>query len=420
MATRNARRRALVAIAISALALILAVPAFAQLGTFELDGNTKNPDGLDVDWQDIFTASGSQVDPLPTGHIAAAFDADYELPDSSTFTTGSKDTLDINPGWQCAKSNNVGDKVDIVNAYATAYRSAPGGDLILYFAVEVSSPNGDSNIGVWFLKDGSVGCNANGRGAKTFTGNHQDGDVFVVAAFTNGGRTANVDVYEWLDGSLSKIGTGSKCGTVSGQDACAITNETNFVDPPWAHPDKDGGDLNPQEFFEGGVNITNLGVAEECFATYLANTRSSQSLTATIFDFSSDQFPVCNPSTVLTADANASVTYTFSETNDGDVPLTQPAGGWVTSSDCTVAEQLSGGKNVGDVDGDGVLDVGETFQFTCTKSVGLGSPVTVTVTGHGIDPAGRDVTFCSNGGNTTGFVCDPDERDSVKVEITSP
>ena len=416
------KRNGLVVLAVAAIALLLAVPALAQLDGFELDGNTSIES--QVDWQSIFDMHGDPITPLPTGFFVTGFDDDYQLPDTTTYATGSKDTLPITPGWQCTKSNNVGDKVDIVNAYATA--THVGDDLVLYFAIEISSPNGDSNIGMWFLKDGTVACDGKGKGAKDFTGSHQDGDIFVVSAFTNGGRTANVSVYEWTDGALdpNPLGYGGVCDPSTDQNACAITNVSSYVSSPWPSPDKNGGDLDPQTFFEGGVNLTNLGVADECFATYLANTRSSQSLTATIFDFSGGSFPVCNPSTTLEASASASITYTIAETNDGDVRLSEPPGGWVTAnlSDGTACTGLTLVSKEGGNE-DGYLDPGETFTFTCTAQVTFdGSTlqsVTLTATGHGIDPAGRDVTICPNG-NTSGLVCDPDERDKVKVEISDP
>lgn len=42
-----------------------------------------------------------------------------------------------------------------------------------------NAPNGNNNMGVWFLQDGSVACNnpSPGGGGLAFTGNHQDGDI---------------------------------------------------------------------------------------------------------------------------------------------------------------------------------------------------------------------------------------------------
>ena len=150
-------------------------------------------------------------------------------------------------------------------------------DLIVYFGSEVSAPEGNRNMGVWLLQDPTVGCS--GQGNTDFSGSHVDGDAFVVAAFTNGGAVANIDVYEWVDstpadndadvgGSLVlKSGfTNVLCpASGAGDDACAIANtdgdkdanETAFeVNPPWDAPDKDGGNINEAQFMEGGVNLS--------------------------------------------------------------------------------------------------------------------------------------------------------------------
>lgn len=281
---------------------------------FELDGNTiaadQGPVGganPNVDWESLFKADGTTGDitskvTLPDaslpGFQASGGAADYALPDHSTYATGSKDTLGIgNGGWQCSKSNNVGDKVDIVNSYATAYidTSQTPPHLILYYGVEKSSPNGDSNIAVWFLKDGTVDCSAPTGSATNWSGHHTDGDILLVSAFTNGGAQANVNAYRWNGGDTGSLSTtpmtsGQLCGT-GNDDACSVVN-TTAISPPWNHPDKDGGTLNALEFFEGGVDVGTFG-ADSCFATAVTNTRSSQSLTATLFDFDRFSLPVC-------------------------------------------------------------------------------------------------------------------------------
>ena len=41
--------------------------------------------------------------------------------DTTTYATGSKDTLDINTGWACNFDHNVNSKIDIMNAYSAAF-----------------------------------------------------------------------------------------------------------------------------------------------------------------------------------------------------------------------------------------------------------------------------------------------------------
>src|SRR5262245_29993229 len=93
--------------AVGALALLvgMAVPVFAaHENKFQLDGNTAvdaNPN-QPFDWESFFQA-GANGDivakpgamPNAAGFIASGAQADYTLPDKTTFATGSKDTLDI-------------------------------------------------------------------------------------------------------------------------------------------------------------------------------------------------------------------------------------------------------------------------------------------------------------------------------------
>lgn len=305
---------------------------------FVLEGNIN---GTGIDWEDLYDVTGTPTvttplapADLPGDVTAAAFAKDWVLPDTSGYATGSKDELPISLAgggdWQCKTPNNLGSKFDLVNAYAAAVVPTTGadtGDLIVYFGSEVSAPEGNRNMGVWLLQDGNVNCS--GAGNTDFSGSHVDGDVFVVAAFTGGGNTANIDVYEWVDatpddndadvgGSLVlKQGFANvTCPSTGGSDdACAITNtdgdknpnEVGFeVNPPWDAPDKDGGNLNEAQFMEGGVNLSDLGVSG-CFPTFLANSRSSQIPGATLHDFARSSFQQCGAGIATTPSASSIV-----------------------------------------------------------------------------------------------------------------
>jgi len=324
------------------LSLLIIPNAFAvhdeefQLDPLPGGGNTVDNTGVneDFDWESFFNATGpggtiAKAVNLPDagfpGFTASGGRADFALPDPTTYATGSKDTLPIQGGWQCSSSNNVGDKVDIVNAYATSY-IRPDNHLILYYGIEKSSPLGSSNIATWFLKDGTVDCTSPG-GATNFTGVHTDGDILLVSAFTNGGDTANVSAYRWngndATGSLgtTPIASGGLCGTGS-DDACSVVNRV-AISPPWAHPDKNGGALDAFEFFEGGVDVGVAGTAT-CFATAVMNTRSSASLTATLFDYARFSLPVCGELSVKKyIDVDMSGTK-----NNGDVTSGAAVGTW--------------------------------------------------------------------------------------------
>lgn len=123
----------------------------------ELDANILDDAGGGVDWADLFDVVGDNEptakDTLPASFGAAEFVRDFEPgkkgPDFTTFATGSKDTLNPTPGWECNKDNNVIDKNDLVNVYAAVY-TAVDGDIILYFALERFSKEGEANVGFWF------------------------------------------------------------------------------------------------------------------------------------------------------------------------------------------------------------------------------------------------------------------------------
>ena len=272
------------------------------------------------DWDSIFTAAGANQSPLPTGFNAAAFKADYTLKnggwgnlDNSTYTQGSKD-IDNVGSWVCTPANNVTDKGDIVNGYATAYTNA-GGDQFLYFALERSSNNGDANVGFWFLQDGTVGCDAS-NGTTNFSGAHQDGDIFIVSAFTKGGDVSTITAYRWNGGANGSLGGtpvagGGDCraSTQTLDDPICATANEGTISTPWLTDNNGkntgfGHSLNHGEFFEGGINLTQTNLGDRCFNTFIPDTRSSQSLTATLYDFAVGRLGECQSHTVTTPTPN--------------------------------------------------------------------------------------------------------------------
>src|SRR5713101_2669803 len=146
--------------------------------TFELDGNIYHNSGatsttLPEDWggctgnvscttgRGLFDSSGN-TNPLPPGGLDAHWvnDGPHHQTENSTFATGSKDTLDIkNGGWQCASSNNLTPKDDILHAYSFGIIPLTGpraGDTLLYGGFERFANNGAGNVGLWLLQDPSV------------------------------------------------------------------------------------------------------------------------------------------------------------------------------------------------------------------------------------------------------------------------
>ena len=430
------RRRRVAAVSAAVLAAgvslsVLASPALAAVDDhFELDGDVLDNNGADPDWgapgtNSIFVLpsgySTSNPDttppvartPLPTTFFDAGFAVDF-IPGSTgdkTSFTSSKD-IDNVSAWKCKSESNPTDKGDIQNAYAAVATDPNTGNLLLYFGMEKNAPNGNNNMGVWFLQDGSVGCDGVGApgSGRPFTGAHVDGDILLVAAFTNGGSTPQITAYQWDNNALVSKATGGACGSASSADLCAITNDTTNVTTPWQTTNKgsstpqnktgQGTLLNADQFYEGAVDLTANDLATDpetgdpiCVNRFLFNTRSSQETTATLYDFAAGDVQTCaNPEistllyqengvtdTALPADGDHTVTLPASvydtATITGGFPVTN---GTVTYSlwtdnACTVASddpEFTNGTNESTVNiaGDGTIPASETLSFTTADS----------------------------------------------------
>src|SRR5439155_6360856 len=82
-------------------------------------------------------------------------------------------------------------------------------------------------------------------------------------------------------------------GNLINGDTFAIANG-GPITTPWSFSNK-SGESQPAhgEFLEEGVDLTALGLTG-CFSAFLAETRSSQSPTATLSDFVVGNFPLCS------------------------------------------------------------------------------------------------------------------------------
>jgi hypothetical protein len=182
----------------------------------------------------------------------------------------------------------------------------------LYFGADRLANNGDSQIGFWFFRKNVGPC-----GVAPFTctpsgsfgpDSHQNGDILILSDFTKGGDKVTIRVFEWhspggaIDGTLDLIaGTTTEpgdCvatpGVPDGDNKCATVNIADTATGGWSFNDKANSSLMRKgEFYEGGVNLTASGVGNECFTSFLAETRSSQSTDAVLKDFLAGQFPVC-------------------------------------------------------------------------------------------------------------------------------
>ncbi len=147
---------------------------------------------------------------------------------------------------------------------------------------------------------------------------------------------------------------------------------------------------------------------------------------------------VVNPSTSLTKAAApteaVTIAYTYTETNNGNDPLTPPTAGdrssVVTDPNCTNHNGTIAYSS-GDANNNNILDPNETWTLTCTATFSITTTGTFTftdtATGHGIDSLGDDVSFCiqsgTNAGKSTDLLLTPclhnaDEQKSKTVTIT--
>ncbi len=306
--------------------LLLAVAIWASIpptaaGLLELDGNVIVNNAGSDDWNTINLTGSSGSN--RGNSVVNTFVAGPSSPE--TFATGgSKDPLDIT-NWKWT-TGSVPAKDQLTNGYAAAYNSATtNNELVLYAGADRYAQNGDSNIGVWFFQQQVGPCpdatNAGcaGRPDGSFSGQHVDHDIFIVSAFTAGGGTSTISVYEWnhtlcasgpfpsnptvgqcADSNLRVIFSSSTvCGTT---DACAFVNSALLSGanaPTWAYTPKSGtaGTFPPGAFYEAGINLTQLlspFVANlPCFTSFLEETRSSQSTSAVLKDFIGHSFPLC-------------------------------------------------------------------------------------------------------------------------------
>src|SRR6058998_3456202 len=318
-------------------------------GVFELDGNiVKNSGGtFPTDWGALFSAAGVEL-PLPTGGVDSGWtnDGPHSVPETTTFTTGSKDTLDLpNSGWQCTGTNNLTPKDDILHAYSFAIRPVNGsraGHLLIYGGFERFANNGAGDVGYWLLADPSVSCVTSGP-TTSFSGAHTVGDLLVVGEFTTGGSVTTLSVIEWT-------GAGP-CATPAGPNLCLLTTPGNAdcqlassaadicarvnvasqspITTPWATQDKTSNPnmLATAEFFEVGLDITNLLPSSSgCFNKFLFDTRTSPSTTATLKDYAEGVLVTCPNAHISTNVAPSPIGLGGSASDTATVTLTQAAG----------------------------------------------------------------------------------------------
>jgi hypothetical protein len=196
---------------------------------------------------------------------------------------------------------------------------------VLYFGSDRLDNSGDAQQGFWFFQNSIALGNNSVGGGSGFTGVHKAGDLLVISDFSNGGTTSTITVYKWDptckkttgstvgacgDANLRILATSTAANCASaaaGDNFCGIVNPTGGTTAPWPYTDKSGNSSYLQgEFYEGGVNLSALGLGNTCFASVAAETRSSTSTTATLKDFTLGQFGKCGSSTTTQSSVTGS------------------------------------------------------------------------------------------------------------------
>jgi hypothetical protein len=351
-------------VACAALFVIAGAQAVHETGAFELDGNAVSanaatPFGPADDWDRVChqvtitnDAAATPPNVIPdqcvgatdtNGATSVSWVAEPN-PNSSIFTGGgSKDPQDINQ-WAWKDAGGLPDKDNLIHGFAARYSrtgtvgtgncpngtDANGGTFdpsvkceVVFFGSDRFDNSGDAQQGVWlFQKKIELGTNSVGGGSG-FKGLHTLGDILVISDFSNGGGTATMTVYKWNPAKcvtgkesgcgdanleLLKTSDAASCANVllGANDAfCGIVNSSNGTFAPWDYTDKTGNHTYLQgELYEGGINLSLLGLGGECFSTIGSETRSSTSTTATLKDFILEQFSQCS-STMTTTPTGA-------------------------------------------------------------------------------------------------------------------
>ena len=325
-------RRVLLPLLAALMFIALAAPtarAVHDVSVFQLEGDaqvdvgeTTHHDDWDVICEDNPTTCTIKAG-FETGVTTVASSTSHENDgglNASIFQGGgSKDIYGIGKWLWKDDAGGLPDKDNLLHAYAARYSvptstECPGENgntdgsedcHLIYFGSDRYDNNGDATQAFWFLQDEVTLGNVSKGGGFTFSGGHTDGDLLIISEFSNGGTTSTITIYQWTGsdatGSLAFLvgGENQKCGGSTPDPFCGIVNEgTTPIDSPWPFLDKGGSTQFRQgELFEAGINLSDpsIGLAGECFSSFVAETRSSTSTTAQLKDFVLGEFEVCEP-----------------------------------------------------------------------------------------------------------------------------
>jgi hypothetical protein len=138
-----------------------------------------------------------------------------------------------------------------------------------------------------------------------------------VSEFTGGGDVSTINVYRWNGGANGSLGTTPVAGgnnvdcrsatLPAGDISCGAANRAPIT-TPWLTASKTSGvgnNVPTAQFYEAGLNLTDAQLGGKCFSTFIGDTRSSTSLTATLFDFSLGVLGSCQSGIATTPQTGA-------------------------------------------------------------------------------------------------------------------
>ncbi|HSM63184.1 MAG TPA: hypothetical protein VK833_04525, partial [Gillisia sp.] len=247
-----------------------------------------------LDWEDVWKAQ--QTPPtasLPGGSITTGIILNGKVPDTIFTGGGTKDHLPINgpnasKSWQWKTAEfSSSDKTNIQETGAILI------DGKIYFFANKFAAEGTTTIGFWFFQD-IVAPIAGGR----FSGEHQIGDVFVLADIVQGGAVGIINAYQYVGedngGDAPNSNKVLKTIVVDGTTLAATVN-TLAQPTPWPHQSKNvaANIMPPVTFIEGFIDIEELDLnINACFSSFHAETRSSSSVSSILEDFAQGAFNV--------------------------------------------------------------------------------------------------------------------------------
>ncbi|MEO7307598.1 MAG: PKD-like domain-containing protein, partial [Ferruginibacter sp.] len=247
------------------------------------------------------------------------------------WTQGSSDISPIT-GWHWA-TNGSNDKNNIQNAGFALIGSR------VYFFADRHANNGDAAVGFWLLQS-PVAQVAGG----TFSGVHTDGDLLLISHFVNGGGVAEIQAYRWVGSNPGALNQTAIPLNIA--NLYAAVNATTTPASPWPYTPKSGPDnIYPTNtFFEGFVDLAAVGIEiSVCLGSFVAETRNSQSLTASLEDLVIGRFgaqpvtqtvtgsSICSSApgtgTVSMAGSEVGVSYQLKLSSDTTVNIQAPKAG---------------------------------------------------------------------------------------------